>query len=55
MQKKPYNGAKADIWALGVMLYIMLLGRLPFRATSEQELYRIIQQGKPQFDKNIFS
>jgi serine/threonine protein kinase len=44
--KVPYWGEPADMWALGVMLYLMLFGKFPFRATSEKELYRLIQQGK---------
>lgn len=46
IKKQPYNGAKADVWALGVMLYLMMVGTLPFRAPNEQELNRLIVQGK---------
>jgi len=34
------------MWALGILLYYMLYGKFPFRANTETELYRIIQQGK---------
>lgn len=34
------------MWAMGVMLYLMLFGKFPFRAASEKELYRTIQIGK---------
>lgn len=28
--KKPYRGDKLDIWAVGIMLYMMLIGVPPF-------------------------
>ena len=46
IKKQSYIGAKADIWALGVMLYLMMIGTLPFRAPNEQELNRLITVGK---------
>jgi serine/threonine protein kinase len=45
-KKIPYSGEAVDIWALGVMLYQMIVGKLPFRATNEAELFRLIQAGK---------
>ena len=36
--KCPYNGFKADIWALGVLLFRMLTAQFPFKGNSEKEL-----------------
>jgi len=40
-----YDGAAADMWALGVILYIMLTGTYPFRDNHPANLFQKIQQG----------
>lgn len=44
--KKEYNGAAADVWSAGVVMYTMLTGSLPFKSTDEKGLYRKIQAGQ---------
>ncbi|CEG39281.1 camkk protein kinase [Plasmopara halstedii] len=38
----PYNPFKADIWAVGVVFYIFLSGRLPFASESTRGLFEEI-------------
>jgi len=43
---KPYDPVKVDIWSLGIILYAMCVGYLPFDSPDSAELFRIIQEGK---------
>lgn len=41
-----YTGPPADVWALGVLLFVLLCGCYPFKAQSDRELYKKIQYGQ---------
>ncbi|XP_070544950.1 maternal embryonic leucine zipper kinase-like isoform X2 [Ptychodera flava] len=43
---REYLGAEADVWSMGVLLYALLCGFLPFDDDNIAFLYRKIQQGK---------
>ncbi|XP_013394347.1 maternal embryonic leucine zipper kinase-like [Lingula anatina] len=43
---KEYLGCEADVWSMGVLLYALLCGYLPFDDDSISALYRKIQTGK---------
>ena len=44
--KKPYNGQKADLWSLGVLVYKLYCADFPFKGKNEKDLYKSIQKGK---------
>jgi len=48
-------GPGVDMWACGILLYVLLSGRLPFAADSDADLFKLIMVGdlvwkSPQFD-----
>ena len=49
VKKNSYSGQAADVWALGVILFILVTGRLPFHGEFEGDLFRRIQQAKYQY------
>mgnify|MGYP000891366615 FL=1 len=51
--KTSYEGWQVDIWACGVLLYVMLCGSYPFRGLDEKELYRKIRAGKYVFREEL--
>ncbi len=42
--KREYYGAPSDIWACGVLLYVMLCGTFPFKSSFEKDLFRKISR-----------
>ncbi|XP_072974925.1 CBL-interacting protein kinase 18-like [Typha angustifolia] len=47
INRKGYDGVKADIWSCGVILFVLMAGYLPFHDSNLMEMYRKI--GKAEF------
>lgn len=50
----PY-GTKADMWSIGVILYILMAGYPPFNGNNQRELFRLIKKGRYEFHRQYWS
>lgn len=53
VSKKDYLGPPVDVWACGIILYVMMAGCFPFRSPDEKTLFAKIQNGIFEMPDNI--
>ncbi|XP_054113781.2 maternal embryonic leucine zipper kinase isoform X3 [Callithrix jacchus] len=46
IQGKSYLGSEADVWSMGILLYVLMCGFLPFDDDNIMALYKKIMRGK---------
>ena len=56
VQSLPYDGVKCDAWSCGIILYILLIGTLPFGNPegNNSKMYDQIVRGEFDFPENIY-
>ena len=53
VSKRPHDPFLADRWSLGIMLYNMLHGHCPFKATNQKELFTKICEGEYELEAHV--
>lgn len=51
--QEPYKGTLADIWALGVILYMIVCGHHPFRQATESETLAKVMDIQYEFPDHV--
>lgn len=53
IEQMPYD-SKCDIWSLGVLVYQILCGEMPFNGRSRAELFKKITSGRYSFKSKMW-
>ena len=53
LEGTPYD-ERADMWSVGVILYILLGGYPPFIESTQRDLFRKIRKGEYEFHEGVY-
>lgn len=53
LKAQPYIGPEVDIWSFGVVLYVLVCGKVPFDDENASVLHEKIKQGKVEYPQKL--
>ncbi|SMN21648.1 similar to Saccharomyces cerevisiae YDR122W KIN1 Serine/threonine protein kinase involved in regulation of exocytosis [Maudiozyma saulgeensis] len=53
LKAMPYVGPEVDIWSFGVVLYVLVCGKVPFDDENSSVLHEKIKQGKVEYPNHL--
>ncbi|AAS54547.2 AGR058Wp [Eremothecium gossypii ATCC 10895] len=53
LKAHPYTGPEVDIWSFGVVLYVLVCGKVPFDDENASVLHEKIKQGKVEYPQHL--
>lgn len=53
LKAEPYVGPEVDIWAFGIVMFVLLCGKVPFDNDRSDVLHKLIKEGKVEYPSHL--